>query len=50
MFRTFTIGGRRYREVVLTATDSRANSEHITAQRPLGFTAAKEIREGRRSL
>lgn len=50
MPRTFTIDGRVYREVTLTAADSRANREHISAERPTGFTTAKEIREGRRSL
>lgn len=49
-FRTFIIDGRRYREAALTATDSRAAREHISAQRPVGHTTAKEIREGRRSL
>lgn len=50
MVRSFTIDGRVYREVVLPATDSRAAREHVTAERPVGFTTAKEIREGRRSL
>jgi hypothetical protein len=50
MIRTFCIDGRVYREVVLEAADSRASREHVAATRPLGFTTAKEIREGRRSL
>lgn len=50
MQRTLTVDGRVYRVVDLPAADTHGASQHISAERPLGFTASREIREGRRSL
>lgn len=47
--RTFIIDGKTYRQAELEAADSRANREHICAQPPIGYTTAKEIREGTRA-
>lgn len=47
--RTFTIAGRQYREVVIEAADTRAAHVHVSAARPIGFTAAREVREGTRA-
>ena len=39
------IDGRIYRIVTVEAADTRALSQHTMAQRPIGATQAREIRE-----
>lgn len=41
----FVIEGRIYRVVGLEAADTRQVRDHISSQRPIGFTTGKEIRE-----
>jgi hypothetical protein len=39
------IDGRIYRVIELPAEDTREAAKHVSAQRPIGFTQAAEIRK-----